>query len=202
MAERNTGCGIASLIAIGLLSLFTIGAWAYRARHLTSIVRTRWPAQDSGEAYALIDHTAPWSDPWSKLCLVGADTNAERWCRSVPMGETIREIATQSGVTLVRLGGALWLLDPLDGGTIATSTFGASEGTSRYARVGSLLIVAWPTRPPTLRAIELRDGTSPWSLPLPADASVQTLRARDDGAVIDIDGHAARIDPATGVITR
>jgi hypothetical protein len=115
MQERVGGCGLAILGAMGIVGLVAFGAWAYRAHGRTSVIAHTWPAATAGDAYAAIDHTAPWSEPWTKLCRIDAATHAERWCRSVPDGEHVVDVVADGDVVTVRLTTRAWIIAAADG---------------------------------------------------------------------------------------
>ncbi len=119
MTDQGIGWGVVSLGAMAVLSLVAIGAWAYRAHGLTSTIVARWPAQERSEQYAQIDHTAPWSDPWSKVCRIEAATDAERWCRAVPEGTRLERVFELPDGVHVQLDRYEWIVDPIDGHTIS-----------------------------------------------------------------------------------
>lgn len=108
------GRGLRALAWMGALSLVAIAAWVYEHSTRTSHIARTWPA-DGSDAYATIDHTAPWSLPWTKLCRIDADTHAERWCRSVPDGTEVRDVVLREGDVVVTLDIGPWRLDPETG---------------------------------------------------------------------------------------
>ena len=198
MEERTGGWGLALLGAIGVLAAIACGAWVYRWQGRTSVIERTWPSTISGEAYATIDHTAPWSEPWTKLCRIDATTHDERWCRSVPPGDSVHEVIAENDLVLVTLRESLWILDPGDGGNLATSSFGAGSGELIHVRVGSRVVIAWPTTPPTLRAIDLPSGEIAWSMPLDGIGEIDSMRLV--GERIDIRGseRTMQVDPTNG----
>lgn len=115
MQGGRGGCGLWLLGGIALLGLVAFGAWAYRAAGRTSTIAQTWPSGSPGEAYATIDHTAPWSEPWTKLCRIDATTHAERWCRSVPEGSHVQDVTVTADDVVVQLDTVPWPLDPLTG---------------------------------------------------------------------------------------
>lgn len=196
------GCGLVVLGAMALMSAVAIGASVYRAHASTQVVAHAWTLGTEG-TYAALDHTAPWSEPWTELCR--RDGDVSRWCRSIPAGSAIVDLDGDDRAVLIHVGGAadeLWALDPGDGGTLVTTSFTthAESGELRWTRMGHLLVIGWPGEPPTLRAIGLNDGTTEWSLPLSDVDSIDWLRTEGPALGMSADGHAFDVDIATGAM--
>jgi hypothetical protein len=120
VSDRITGTpwGLITLGVIGILSLAAVGAWTYVRLARTSVLRDTWPGPSATELFATIDHTAPWSEPWTKLCRIDATTHAERWCRSVPDGAAVRDVHVEGDDVVAGIGDGVWHLDLATGATI------------------------------------------------------------------------------------
>jgi hypothetical protein len=115
MQERR---GLWTLGAIAVICAAAMSAWGYEHAMRTSRITRTWPAADAGEAYATIDHTAPWSAPWTKVCRIDATTHAERWCRSVPDGEHVVSVVATDAVVTITLETRTWNLGAETGANV------------------------------------------------------------------------------------
>ena len=113
--QEGTGKGLRMLAAMAGLGFCALGAWGYEHAARTSRISHTWPAGSPGEAYATIEHTAPWSPPWTKVCRVDEATHAERWCRSVPDAAEVHGVTLRDGDVIVELDIGPWHLDPETG---------------------------------------------------------------------------------------
>src|SRR5262249_3946927 len=150
-------------------------------------------------------------DAWAELCC--ESDGRERWCRSMPAGALVTwgvsdadVVLAQGGNHLELRGGELWVLASADRGTIATPSVGpgTTSPLPAWAHVGELVIIGWPGRfrgparlePATLRAVDLRDGSTRWSVPIETE-SVE-LRVVGTGVVLLTQGEAFDVDLGTG----